>query len=73
MMKKIPEMQIIIYETENGKARIDVRFEEENVWLTQKLLAELFRTTTANINIHLKNIFQQKESWSYQLSRLPPD
>jgi len=60
-MKYIQESQIIIYEAEDGKARIDVRFEKENVWLTQKLLAELFHTTTANINIHLKNIFQQKE------------
>ncbi|QQG40990.1 MAG: virulence RhuM family protein [Candidatus Levyibacteriota bacterium] len=61
MKNKLPENQIIIYETDDGKARIDVRFEEENVWLTQKLLADLFGTTTANINMHLKNIFQQKE------------
>jgi len=60
-MKKIQEAQIIIYEAKDGKARIDVRFEEKNVWLTQKLIAELFGTTTANVNIHLKNIFQQKE------------
>lgn len=60
-MKKTQEAQIIIYEAKDGKARIDVRFEEENVWLTQKLLADLFETTIANINMHLKNIFQQKE------------
>lgn len=59
--KKDPDNQIIIYETKDKKARVEVRFENENVWLTQKLLADLFETTTANINIHLKNIFQQKE------------
>lgn len=55
------ENQIIIYETDDGKAKIEVRFEDENVWLTQKLLGELFGTTTANINMHLKNIFYQNE------------
>lgn len=55
------ESQIIIYQTEDGKTRVEVRFEHENVWLTQKLMAELFETTIANINIHLKNIFQSRE------------
>ncbi|OGC81827.1 MAG: hypothetical protein A2788_00010 [Candidatus Abawacabacteria bacterium RIFCSPHIGHO2_01_FULL_46_8] len=53
--------QIILYQTEDGKTRVEVRFEHENVWLTQKLMAELFDTTVANINIHLKNIFQSAE------------
>lgn len=56
-----PNTQITIYKTDDGKARVEVRFENENVWLTQKLIAELFETTTANINMHLKNIFLQKE------------
>ena len=47
-MKKIPETQIIIYEAENGKTRIEVRFENENVWLTQKLMAELFECSVDN-------------------------
>jgi len=53
--------QIIIYQTEDGKTRVEVRLEHENVWLSQKLMAELFGTTIANINIHLKNIFQNGE------------
>lgn len=53
--------QIIIYQTENGKTKLDVRLENETVWLTQKLMAELFQTTVANINIHLKNIFEEGE------------
>jgi hypothetical protein len=61
MNKNNQKSQIIMYQTEDGKTRVEVRFEHENVWLTQKLMAELFETTTANINIHLKNIFQTKE------------
>ncbi len=53
--------RITIYETDDGKAWVEVRFEDENVWLTQKLLADLFGTTVANINMHLKNIFLQRE------------
>jgi hypothetical protein len=53
--------QITIYESEDGKARIEVRFENENVWLTQKLMAELFDCSTDNISLHLKNIFKDRE------------
>jgi hypothetical protein len=53
--------QIIIYQTENGNTKIDVRLENENVWLTQKTMAELFQTTVPNINMHLKNIFEEGE------------
>jgi hypothetical protein len=53
--------EIILYTTQNGKQRIEVRLENETVWLSQKLMAELFQTTTANINIHLKNIFAEGE------------
>ena len=61
MKKNNQQSQIIIYQTEDGKTRVEVRFEHENVWLTQRLMAELFQTTVANINIHLKNIFQSGE------------
>ena len=53
--------QITIYETEDGKARIEVRFENENVWLSQKQMAELFECSTDNISLHLKNIYIEKE------------
>lgn len=53
--------QIIIYQTENGETKLDVRFQDETVWLTQKLMAELFQTTSQNITIHLKNIFEEGE------------
>ena len=53
--------QIVIYQTEDGNTKLDVRLENETVWLTQKLMAELFQTTTQNITIHLKNIFEESE------------
>lgn len=53
--------QIIIYTTEKGETKLEVRLENETVWLTQKLMAELFQTTIPNINIHLKNIFDEGE------------
>jgi hypothetical protein len=58
----IPENnQITIYETPDGKVRIEVRFEHENLWLSQKLMAQLFDCTTDNISLHLKNIFKSGE------------
>jgi len=53
--------QIIIYQTESGETKLDVRFQDETVWLTQKLMAELFQTSSQNITIHLKNIFEEGE------------
>ena len=53
--------QLIIYQTESGETKLDVRFQDETVWLTQKLMAELFQTTPQNITIHLKNIFEEGE------------
>ena len=56
-----PKSQIIIYKTETGETKIDVRFENETVWLTQNALADLFQTTKQNISQHIKNIFEEKE------------
>ena len=53
--------QIIIYQTESGETKIDVRFQDETVWLTQRLMAELFQTSVPNINMHLKSIFEESE------------
>ncbi|RJQ46692.1 MAG: hypothetical protein C4538_06375 [Nitrospiraceae bacterium] len=53
--------ELILYQTEDGKIRIEVRLQDETVWLTQKLMAELFQTTPQNITIHLKNIFAEGE------------
>ncbi len=53
--------QLIIYQTEKGETKLEVRLQNETVWLTQKLMAELFQTTVPNINMHLKNIFEEGE------------
>ncbi|MFW5710954.1 MAG: virulence RhuM family protein [Spirochaetota bacterium] len=53
--------QVTIYETPDGKIRIEVRFEDENLWLSQKLMAELFGVNVRTINEHLQNIFRSNE------------
>ncbi len=53
--------RFLIYQAENGAIKIDVRFEEETVWLTQPLMAELFGTTQQNISLHLQNIYEEGE------------
>jgi len=53
--------QITIYETEDGKARVEVRFEDENVWLTQAQMAELFDRDQSVISKHIKNVFSEGE------------
>lgn len=55
------EGKILLYQTDGGNVTVDVRFEDETFWLTQKALSELFGTTVANINIHCKNIFEEGE------------
>jgi len=53
--------QIVIYKDEDGQTKIDVRFDGETVWLSQKQMAELFDCSTDNISLHLKNIFKEAE------------
>ena len=56
-----PGGQFLVYQTEDGKLKIDVRFEGETVWLTQQHMAELFQTTKQNVGQHLKSIFAEGE------------
>ena len=53
--------EIIFYQTEDGKTRIQVRLQDETVWLTQKLMADLFQKDVRTINEHLVNIFEEGE------------
>jgi hypothetical protein len=53
--------QFLVYQTEDGKLKIDVRFEGETVWLAQQQMAELFQTTKQNISLHIKNTFSEGE------------
>lgn len=55
------QKQALIYQAEDGSFQIEVRFESETIWLTQRQMAELFGTSTDNIGLHLKNIYAEGE------------
>ena len=59
------QSQFLIYQTDDGRVKIDVRFEAETVWLTQPMMADLFQTTQQNISLHINNIYEEGE--------LPPE
>ena len=59
----------IMYTTDDGKVDIEVRLEDENVWLTQNSMAELFDTTRNNITMHIKNIFEEGELQESSVSK----
>jgi hypothetical protein len=56
-----PTGEIILYSTEDGRARVECRFAGETVWLTQALMAELFDISVPTVNEHLHNIFEEAE------------
>jgi hypothetical protein len=53
--------ELILYQTEDGKSHLEVRFEGDTVWLTQKQLADLFQKDVRTINEHLRNVFHEGE------------
>lgn len=61
MENKENKSELIIYKAEDGKIKIDVRFQNETVWLTQQLMAELFQTTQQNISLHIQNVLEEGE------------
>jgi hypothetical protein len=54
-----------IYQTVDGLTKLDVRFQNESVWLTQQMMAELFQTSSDNVSLHLKNIYAEAELDEY--------
>jgi len=60
-MKKIPDNQIIIYRSGDGKISVDTLLQEESIWLSQKSMGEIFDCTSENVLIHLKNIYESSE------------
>jgi len=56
-----PPSSILLYQTEDGRTRIECRFEGDTLWLTQALIAELFQVTPQNVTIHLKAIYAEGE------------
>jgi hypothetical protein len=53
--------EIVLYQTEDGKTRLEVRLENETVWLTQSQMAEPFQTSIPNVSMHIRNIFREVE------------
>jgi hypothetical protein len=60
-MPNNPNSQLIIYQTEDGHTRLEVQLEDESVWLSQNLMAELFQTTQQNISQHISSIYKEGE------------
>lgn len=64
-MIKLNKGEIIIYETKDGETSIDVRMEEETVWLTQAQMVDLFQTTKQNVSLHINNVYKENELEEY--------
>ncbi len=60
-MPNPPNSQSLLYQTKDGQTRLEVRLEDETVWLSQKLLAVLFQKDVRTINEHIKNVLEEKE------------
>ncbi len=59
--ESLPQSEIILYQTEDGRTRVQCRFENETVWLSQQQMTELFQTTQQNVSLHLQNIYDEGE------------
>jgi hypothetical protein len=55
------QSRFLIYQTEDGQARVEVRFQEEAVWMTQAAMAELYQPTPQNITIHQRAVYKDGE------------
>lgn len=55
------DSEIILYQSEDGQTKVEVRMEGETVWLTQGQMADLFQTTKQNVSLHIKNCFEEGE------------
>ena len=56
-----PNGEMVVYVGDDGKPQIQARLQDENMWLTQVQLAQVFQTTRQNIGQHIKNIYEEKE------------
>ena len=60
-MQPLPPGEFLLYQTDDGRTRVECRFADETLWLSQAAMAELFQTTKQNIAKHLKAIFAEGE------------
>lgn len=59
--ESIPHGEVLLYRTMDGRTRVECRFQDDNLWLTQGLMAELFQTSSQNINLHLRALYDEGE------------
>jgi hypothetical protein len=52
---------ILIYQSDSGDTRLEVRLQDETVWLSQNLMAELYQTTKQNVSLHIQNVYEEGE------------
>ena len=60
-LKKLPDNQIVFFQSQDGKIHVEVMYAEENIWLNQKAMAKLFGVDITTVNEHLKNIYKHRE------------
>ena len=53
--------EFLVYQTDDGRVKLEVRLENETVWLTQQMMAELFQSSKQNINHHIQSIYDEGE------------
>ncbi len=56
---QVPRGEILVYRTDDGKIKLDVRLERETLWMTQNDMAQLFLCSVDNISLHLRNIYSE--------------
>ena len=61
MEAEVPGGELVLYQTPDGRTRVECRFAEESLWLSQALMAKLFQTTPQNITLHLKALYAEGE------------
>lgn len=52
--------ELLLYRSEDGRIKLEVRLQDETVWLTQQMMAELFQTSVPNISMHIRNILRKR-------------
>jgi hypothetical protein len=60
-LPSVPDGEFLLYQSEDGQSRIEVRLQGETVWLTQNQIAEMFQTTKQNVSQHLATIYESGE------------
>ena len=61
MLPEKSNSEFLLYQADEGHLKIQVRLEDDTVWLTQLQMADLFQTSKQNISLHIKNVFEENE------------